>query len=107
MIDTTIRLGGTAASLSEGPLTLVITEDNIFLEAASAMQAALLVAEGLRLCGLVHTNVLAPVAACAEDPRRPLLVYCSASHSCNLKRYVDFFLFFLFIKSWHNMSHVG
>lgn len=51
------------------------------------MQAALLVAEGLRLYGLVHANVLAPMAACAEEARKPLLVYCCASHSSNLKRY--------------------
>ncbi|XP_063394897.1 tyrosine-protein kinase Drl isoform X2 [Cydia fagiglandana] len=57
-------------------------------EAASAMQAALLVAEGLRLCGLVHNNVLAPMAACAEEARKPLLVYCCASHSSNLKRFL-------------------
>ncbi|KAM3958970.1 tyrosine-protein kinase derailed 2 [Aphomia sociella] len=57
-------------------------------EAASAMQAALLVAEGLRLCGLVHANVLAPMAACAEEARRPLLVYCCVSHSSNLKRFL-------------------
>ncbi|KAJ2940622.1 hypothetical protein O0L34_g14727 [Tuta absoluta] len=57
-------------------------------EAASAMQAALLVAEGLRLCGLSHTNVLAPMAACAEEARRPLLVYCCVSHSSNLKRFL-------------------
>lgn len=50
------------------------------------MQAALLVAEGLRLCGLVHGNVLAPMAACAEEARKPLLVYCCVSHSSNLKR---------------------
>lgn len=56
------------------------------LEAASAMQAALLVAEGLRLCGLAHANVLAPMAACAEEARKPLLVYCCVSHSSNLKR---------------------
>ncbi|XP_072946548.1 tyrosine-protein kinase Dnt [Epargyreus clarus] len=57
-------------------------------EAASAMQAALLVAEGLRLCGLVHANVLAPMAACAEEARKPLLVYCCVSHSSNLKRFL-------------------
>ncbi|XP_013188669.2 tyrosine-protein kinase Drl [Amyelois transitella] len=57
-------------------------------DAASAMQAALLVAEGLRLCGLAHANVLAPMAACAEEARRPLLVYCCASHSSNLKRFL-------------------
>ncbi|XP_073957389.1 tyrosine-protein kinase derailed 2 isoform X1 [Choristoneura fumiferana] len=57
-------------------------------EAASAMQAALLVAEGLRFCGLVHNNVLAPFAACAEEARKPLLVYCCASHSSNLKRFL-------------------
>ncbi|VVC89291.1 unnamed protein product [Leptidea sinapis] len=34
-------------------------------DAASAMQAALLVAEGLRFCGLVHANVLSPMAACS------------------------------------------
>lgn len=50
------------------------------------MQAALLVAEGLRLYGLVHANVLAPMAACAEEARKPLLVYCCPSHSSNLKR---------------------
>ncbi|XP_037968647.2 tyrosine-protein kinase Dnt isoform X2 [Plutella xylostella] len=55
---------------------------------ASAMQAALLVAEGLRLCGLSHANVLAPAAACAEEARRPLLVYVCASHSSNLKRFL-------------------
>ncbi|KPI91796.1 Tyrosine-protein kinase RYK [Papilio xuthus] len=57
-------------------------------EAASAMQAALFVAEGLRLCGLVHANVLAPMAACAEEARKPLLVYCCVSHSTNLKRFL-------------------
>ncbi|KOB72849.1 Tyrosine-protein kinase [Operophtera brumata] len=57
-------------------------------DAASAMQAALLVAEGLRLHGLVHANVLAPMAACAEEARKPLLVYCCASHSSNLKRFL-------------------
>ncbi|CAH2232133.1 jg20808 [Pararge aegeria aegeria] len=57
-------------------------------EAASAMQAALLVAEGLRLCGLIHANVLAPIAACAEEARKPLLVYCCVSHSSNLKRFL-------------------
>ncbi|CAG9117875.1 unnamed protein product [Plutella xylostella] len=55
---------------------------------ASAMQAALLVAEGLRLYGLSHANVLAPAAACAEEARRPLLVYVCASHSSNLKRFL-------------------
>lgn len=59
----------------------------VFIEAASVMQVALLVAEGLRLCGLVHTNILPPMAACAEEACRPLLVYCCASHSSNLKRY--------------------
>ncbi|KAL0851467.1 hypothetical protein ABMA28_007264, partial [Loxostege sticticalis] len=57
-------------------------------EAASAMQAALLVAEGLRQYGLAHANVLSPMAACAEEARRPLLVYCCASHSSNLKRFL-------------------
>ncbi|XP_063827690.1 tyrosine-protein kinase RYK-like [Ostrinia nubilalis] len=57
-------------------------------DAASAMQAALLVAEGLRLYGLAHANVLSPMAACAEEARRPLLVYCCASHSSNLKRFL-------------------
>ncbi|XP_041975331.1 tyrosine-protein kinase Dnt [Aricia agestis] len=57
-------------------------------DAASAMQAALLVAEGLRLFGLAHTNVLAPMAACAEEARKPLLVYCCVSHSSNLKRFL-------------------
>lgn len=52
------------------------------------MQAALLVAEGLRLFGLAHANVLAPMAACAEEARKPLLVYCCPSHSSNLKRSV-------------------
>lgn len=50
------------------------------------MQAALLVAEGLRLHGLAHANVLTPMAACAEEARKPLLVYFCASHSSNLKR---------------------
>lgn len=58
----------------------------LILDAASAMQAALLVAEGLRLFGLVHANVLTPMAACAEEARKPLLVYCCPSHSSNLKR---------------------
>ncbi|CAG9581177.1 unnamed protein product [Danaus chrysippus] len=57
-------------------------------DAASAMQAALLLAEGLRLCGLVHSNVLTPMAACAEEARKPLLVYCCVSHSSNLKRFL-------------------
>ncbi|KAF9822784.1 hypothetical protein SFRURICE_019474 [Spodoptera frugiperda] len=57
-------------------------------DAASAMQAALLVAEGLRLFSLVHTNVLTPMAACAEEARKPLLVYCCPSHSSNLKRFL-------------------
>ncbi|XP_075969135.1 tyrosine-protein kinase derailed 2 [Anticarsia gemmatalis] len=57
-------------------------------DAASAMQAALLVAEGLRLFSLVHANVLAPMAACAEEARKPLLVYCCPSHSSNLKRFL-------------------
>ncbi|CAH3964766.1 tyrosine-protein kinase Drl [Pieris brassicae] len=57
-------------------------------DAASAMQAALLVAEGLRFFGLVHANVLSPMAACAEEARKPLLVYCCVSHSSNLKRYL-------------------
>ncbi|CAG4983756.1 unnamed protein product [Colias eurytheme] len=57
-------------------------------DAASAMQAALLVAEGLRFFGLVHNNVLSPMAACAEEARKPLLVYCCVSHSSNLKRYL-------------------
>ncbi|XP_050680727.1 tyrosine-protein kinase Dnt [Leptidea sinapis] len=57
-------------------------------DAASAMQAALLVAEGLRFCGLVHANVLSPMAACAEEARKPLLVYCCVSHSSNLKRFL-------------------
>ncbi|OWR54360.1 tyrosine-protein kinase Drl [Danaus plexippus plexippus] len=57
-------------------------------DAASAMQAALLLAEGLRLCGLVHCNVLTPMAACAEEARKPLLVYCCVSHSSNLKRFL-------------------
>ncbi|KAJ0182729.1 hypothetical protein K1T71_002098 [Dendrolimus kikuchii] len=57
-------------------------------DAASAMQAALIVAEGLRLYGLVHANVLAPMAACAEEARKPLLVYCCPSHSSNLKRFL-------------------
>ncbi|XP_028032644.1 tyrosine-protein kinase Dnt isoform X1 [Bombyx mandarina] len=58
-------------------------------DAASAMQAALLVAEGLRLYGLVHANVLTPMAACAEEARKPLLIYCCPSHSSNLKRFLS------------------
>lgn len=92
--------GSDSAHMSQ--IRISIITRNIFfltqlfvLEAASAMQAALLVAEGLRFCGLVHNNVLAPLAACAEEARKPLLVYCCASHSSNLKRYLNLFIFVL------------
>lgn len=55
---------------------------------ASKMQASLFIQEGTSMYGMNHLHILHVIAACVEDPERPILVY-PMSNPGNLKLFLQ------------------
>ncbi|XP_076339966.1 tyrosine-protein kinase RYK-like isoform X2 [Tachypleus tridentatus] len=87
---------GTFGQIYHGVLTEdeneVSSKQDVFVKTvsdqASQVQVSLLLAEGMRMFSLNHKNVLAVVAACMDDPQRPLLAYPYMNQG-NLKSFLQ------------------